>query len=157
MRKYVLEKDMALMEYASSFEPPLLENMLESFTSLGSFYLAVLFIVVSWFSGREAFTLQMVKGLGVTWMSVYLLKGVFRRQRPVESHNSFVDYSFPSGHSTTAFFLAVAYSQLLPALAPLFYVLAGLVAVSRVYLRLHYPSDALTGSLIGLLAAFLLL
>lgn len=151
------KKDEALMERISSFQPPFLENMLGSYTSLGSFYLAVLFIVVSWFSGREDFTVQMVKGLGVTWMSVYLLKAVFRRQRPAESHNSFVDYSFPSGHSTTAFFLAVAFSQLLPVLAPLFYVLAGLVAVSRVYLKLHYPSDALAGSAIGLLAALILL
>lgn len=157
MREYLLQKDREISEKVSSFEPPFLENMLDSFTSLGSFYLAVLFIVVSWFSGRKDFTVQMVKGLGVTWMSVYLLKAVFRRQRPVESHNSFVDYSFPSGHSTTAFFLAVAFSQLLPVLTPLFYMLAGLVAVSRVYLQLHYPSDALTGSVIGFLAALLLL
>ncbi|MFB6144434.1 MAG: phosphatase PAP2 family protein [Candidatus Nanohaloarchaea archaeon] len=157
MREYILAKDRQLLDRISGFHPPFLENMLESYTALGSFYLAALFLLVSWFSGRRGFTARMVEGLAVTWAAVYALKLVFRRERPSESHNSFVDYSFPSGHSTTAFFLAVAFSHLLPALSPLFYILAALVAVSRVYLELHYPTDALTGSVIGAAAALILL
>ncbi len=56
--------------------------------------------------------------------------------------------SFPSAHAATSFAGALAYRRLgLPA-APL-YGLAGAIAVSRVYLGVHYPSDVLAGALLG--------
>jgi membrane-associated phospholipid phosphatase len=56
--------------------------------------------------------------------------------------------SFPSAHAATSFAGALAYRRLgLPA-APL-YGLAGAIALSRVYLGVHYPSDVLVGALLG--------
>ena len=92
-------------------------------------------------------------GIFTTQVLNTALKGLVRRRRPaLEGLPALVavptQLSFPSAHSATAFCAARAYSALLPA-APL-YGLATAMAVSRVYLGVHYPSDIAVGSGLGL-------
>lgn len=65
--------------------------------------------------------------------------------------------SFPSSHATTAFAGAVVLSFLLPRLWPIFVGAAALVAYSRLYVGVHYPSDVLAGAVIGAAVAGLVL
>ncbi len=81
------------------------------------------------------------------------LKRIVRRPRPQlpglpALTSTPTQLSFPSAHSSTSFAGALAYTRLgLPA-APL-YALAALLAASRLYLGVHYPSDILGGVLLG--------
>jgi undecaprenyl-diphosphatase len=77
-----------------------------------------------------------------------LLKNYFARSRPPGAMLS--SYSFPSGHATFAWALAVVLASKEPRARWLFYGLAFLISLSRIYLGVHYPSDVVVGTLVGL-------
>ena len=88
------------------------------------------------------------------------LKDVFGRLRPPLAHDSLTalvslpaDSSFPSGHATGAFAAAGVVAALHPRLRAPVLALACLVAFSRVYLGVHYPTDVVAGAALGLAIA----
>ena len=58
-------------------------------------------------------------------------------------------YSFPSGHSCASMAGAVSLFLVAPMAGIVAVMLAGVVGASRVYLRVHYPTAALVGQVIG--------
>ena len=84
------------------------------------------------------------------------LKRWTRRPRPFRAHDGIVAYiapldefSFPSGHTLHAVSFTLIALAYFPVLAPLLIPFTVLVAMSRVVLGLHYPSDVLAATLIG--------
>jgi membrane-associated phospholipid phosphatase len=89
-------------------------------------------------------------------LAVSLVKGISDRARPPLADPSLAvvgsvpdSTSFPSGHSATAFATAIVVGFAYPRLRLPLLALATLVALSRVYLGMHYWSDVLAGSLLG--------
>jgi membrane-associated phospholipid phosphatase len=60
-------------------------------------------------------------------------------------------YSFPSGHATTAFALALAVSAVWPQARVAMAVYAIVIAATRLVLLAHHPSDVVAGALIGII------
>ena len=100
-------------------------------------------------------------------IAIVVLKRRFRRRRPCEDAaphpafawrlSSYVRYlpsdrfSFPSGHSMNAFAQATVMGLAFPWAAPALGAVAASVAASRVMLGLHFLSDVVAGSLLGVL------
>lgn len=92
------------------------------------------------------------------------LKNLVARERPFAMVPDFLllvreplDFSFPSGHSMTSFAAAGVIFAANRKLGWGAFAAAALIAFSRLYLFVHYPSDVLAGILLGLLtAAFVL-
>jgi undecaprenyl-diphosphatase len=61
----------------------------------------------------------------------------------------------PSGHSTTAFAVLVAFGTLWPRARTILLIYAVLIAVSRVMVTAHYPSDVMAGGLVGTVGAMM--
>lgn len=90
------------------------------------------------------------------------LKQVFVRERPFITHAVITRvgkpldrYSFPSGHTLHAVSFTTTATSYFPELAWVLVPLASLIAMSRVVLGLHYPTDVLAGAAIGLTLATL--
>jgi undecaprenyl-diphosphatase len=91
-----------------------------------------------------------------------LLKPIGRRRRPTRAPAELPvpppvpmprSASFPSGHSAAGFSFATGVGDLAPIPAIPLHALAALVAYSRVHTGVHYPADALAGSLLGVAIA----
>lgn len=92
------------------------------------------------------------------------LKHLFKRSRPFKKYPNFISvrtasgYSFPSGHTSSAFATASALSRAYSkwyVLAPSL-LWASSVGYSRMYLGVHFPTDVLAGAALGTGAAFAL-
>lgn len=112
--------------------------------------------------------LYMLTALLVGGALVQILKFVFGRYRPklwftdglyglAIFHNQYIPFShtdsFPSGHSQAIFTAMTAMAVIYPAGRRFFFGLAVSVAISRVLLGLHFPSDILAGSVLGVVSA----
>lgn len=91
------------------------------------------------------------------------VKRLFRRERPTTSGDERFDVrtpstsSFPSGHASSAVFAAVILTSYVGfPLAALVWVIAAIIALSRVVVRIHHVSDVLagiaTGAVLGAIA-----
>jgi undecaprenyl-diphosphatase len=67
------------------------------------------------------------------------------------------DYSFPSGHAATSFATATILSYFDRKRKKLFYLIATLIAFSRIYLGYHYFSDVIGGAILGWLISIFIL
>ncbi|MGL4598008.1 MAG: phosphatase PAP2 family protein [Bacteroidia bacterium] len=108
---------------------------------------------------RKPFVIASSLGLGVGL--IFITKISVARPRPFVTYSDIVrrdhvgPYSFPSGHTGTAFALATSASLCYPKwyiIAPA-YVWAGAVGYSRMRLGVHYPSDVGVGAFIGAASA----
>ncbi len=132
--------------------------LLAAYTSLTAYYL---------FAKKDKLRATGIALIGITgYLITYSLKNAFSRQRPTEQLiETLTNFSFPSGHSTSAFlfyglliyllWLGKPNKQLKIFVTIILGLIALLIGFSRIYLRVHFMSDVIAGFCIGL--AWLLL
>ncbi len=159
--------DSAVMTFVqSSFHGPITDAVFPAVTCLGEsgifwILLSLLIIALGRKNGWRATGCLMLAAmlLGLL-LGEIALKNIICRPRPFQDMPGIPllipppsGYSFPSGHSCASFAAAtiIFLKDRRPGAAAL--ALAALIAFSRVFLFVHYPTDVLAGSLLGVLCA----
>ncbi len=136
-------------------------------THLGTpvLYGVVLVLLLIWDRDKLASKMAAIvaAGVGASYIS-HLLKDHIDRARPyayfteqinqgrVDVHtlfNTFFSNSFPSGHATFLFAVAAALNSLYRHRLWWLYPLAAVLALTRVYVGAHFPSDVIAGAVVG--------
>jgi undecaprenyl-diphosphatase len=127
-------------------------------------------IIALWFVarpyGKSMWKLASASGLvaaAIAMMTNQIISHLWDRPRPLTAHAAAThllaapspDPSFPSDHAAAAFAIAFAVLAFSRRAGIGFLVAAALIALSRIALGLHYPSDVLAGAVVGWAAALL--
>jgi undecaprenyl-diphosphatase len=149
------------MEWANGWwSSPVLDHLLPWLTYLGSHFAVILFIILSWIIAKQRKILRLLILLyAIQSAVIYGLKFLIQRQRPLfflemaskisKGPGEILDPSFPSAHGAFAFMMATVLSHWFPRYRIVFFIVAGFIGWTRIYLGLHYPTDVIAGGLLG--------
>lgn len=136
-----------------------LDKFMYRITDLGGAIFSTIFSIVLVILGNSSVKLIGIEALvvlGISQLVVQSLKISLGRKRPYdmfEHLNTFDiilrDYSFPSGHTTASFSIATILVLNLPDTWIIAYLFAITIAISRIYLAVHYPTDVVAGMVLG--------
>ncbi len=151
----------------STISNPIFDNFFPFITNVKNWYLAyiILWSILFFKGGRigkfASFGIILLI-ISSDQISSNLLKNLFERVRPCNALNDVNilvncsrSFSFPSSHAVNNFAVAFYFYKLYPKLKWVLFITAALVALSRPYVGVHYPSDILAGALIGMLIGYI--
>ena len=158
--------ELRFLDFLQTIHTPLLDKILAFITSLGNagiiwIVLAVVLLILP--KMRKTGIIVAAALLMDLVLCNLILKNLVARVRPYDVNTAIailikkpLDFSFPSGHTAasfaamTALFLAKMKKAWIAAL-----VLAVLIAFSRLYFYVHYPTDVLGGAVVGILSGII--
>ena len=158
--------ELRFLDFLQTIHTPLLDKILAFITSLGNvgiiwIVLAVVLLILP--KTRKAGIIVAAALLMDLILCNLILKNLVARVRPYDVNTAIailikkpLDFSFPSGHTAASFaaMTALVLAKMKKAwIAAL--VLAVLIAFSRLYFYVHYPTDVLGGAVVGILSGII--
>ena len=163
--------DNFVYQHINSIRSNFLTNVLIGITELGGviglFVILLITDIILCKKNRIREATAITLNLIISTIVYVLLKNIFQRERPVTG-NILVDevgFSFPSGHTTNnvAFYALAIYlvcinvknKLIRNVCCVIFAIIPILIAFSRIYLRVHYPTDIMAGFCLGIVLTIL--
>lgn len=163
---FILNIDNSILDFIqNNLRCSLLDKIMPIITSLGNIGLLWIIIAIILLITKKYRKYGIIMGIALIIMLIFgngILKNLFQRVRPYIA-NGFndlliskpIDTSFPSGHTYASFASAGVLYYMNKKVGIAAYILASLIAFSRLYLYVHYPSDVLAGIILGIITSFI--
>jgi membrane-associated phospholipid phosphatase len=139
--------------------PIWMDRAMSGFTQIGSGFGALGVALILFLANFRKLSYELILGSFLLWLVVELMKFLVHRSRPFIRLTQArivggraIGQSFPSGHTSQAFFMATLIAQHFQFnlwIVILFYAVALLVGITRMYVGAHYPRDVLAGAILG--------
>lgn len=164
MLETIHQIEQAILRFFISIHHPILDKIMIFITNLdnyGQIWIVLGLILLLFKKYRKVGVTVLISLVIMLLLNDLFLKHMIRRIRPYEGLGVELlipipkDFSFPSGHAASSFSAAFALFKYYKRFAFLYFGLATLISISRLYLTVHYLSDILGGVLIGYICALI--
>jgi membrane-associated phospholipid phosphatase len=136
-----------------------LDRVMWTLTQIGNGVVGILLGIFLYFVGYQRLAFELLLGILTLWLAVEIVKAIVERSRPFLSleNTRIVGWrergkSFPSGHTSQAFFmmtLLIQFFQPGTLITAMLLTTAALVGYTRIYVGAHYPRDVIGGAILG--------
>jgi undecaprenyl-diphosphatase len=162
MIEQIIALDTVLFNMIYNLSGSWFDNLAILFTYIGEIYIIYLFALALFIKKDKKAALYLLPALILNTLLTGILKYGINRPRPFqalgqESLIHATSPSFPSGHTSRTFVLATVLSKFHPKFAKYLYSFAIIMALSRVYIGVHYPLDIISGAILGISVGMLVL
>lgn len=163
----IIQVDNAILDFLQSIHNSILNAFFGFYTTLGDsglIWIVLSFLLLIFPKTRKAGLCSLFAMAFAYLFGEVFLKNLICRPRPFYQEGAVYEsiiklpsgYSFPSGHSASSFAAAASISLVIRKkhITIMLIIAASLMAFSRIYLYVHYPTDILAGALLGIILAF---
>jgi len=145
--------DNLILEFVDKTANPLLDYFFNwvSYALSLVFVLLIMTTLFLWEDNRKDWIIPLWFSFGLTLVLSYVIKFIVARERPEGAMQIFglPDFSFPSSHAAISFSVVPILDLEYPMFKWFWILFAAFVAISRLYLKVHFLSDIIAGALIG--------
>lgn len=163
MFNFIEKYDLKAAKYINShFQSKTMDNIMKFFTYLGNLGLIWVGISIIFILRTES------RQIGITIIAALIItsilgegiiKHIIKRKRPFIKMNlcdqliigTPSSYSFPSGHTASSFAVSAVFVAIDSNISIIIIAISTIIALSRIYLKVHYVSDVIGGAILGLL------
>lgn len=166
MIEFINKLDISILHFIKdNLSNPIMDKIMIFITSIGDLGLVWILLAISLLfvkKYRKIGFLVLLSLLLANILGELILKNIVQRPRAFLQYPGIeilikapTSYSFPSGHTASSFAAATILSMYFKKYGWMSYILSSLIAFSRLYLFVHYPTDIIGGILLGIFSAFI--
>lgn len=154
-----LDRSIFLLFNLRGHHPLWLDRIMWVSTQIGNGLAGLLLGALFYYIGQRRLAIQTLLGILSLWLAVEITKAIIERTRPFLAleGSRIIGWrergkSFPSGHTSQAFFMFTLMARHFhagPLLGTLLFLIASTVAFTRIYVGAHYPRDVIAGAILG--------
>ena len=159
--------DVSILEYVmNNIRKEWLDPIVVFITHLGKAGIVWIFLILVLLAIKKTRRVGIACGVALVINVIlcnFLIKPIVARPRPYDLYQHIVcivkpqwDYSFPSGHTAASFSISsvLPYMKMKKRISIPAIILATMIALSRIYVCVQYPTDVICGAVLGAIAGF---